>query len=256
MSTADRLRCVTSDPGAALRAAFAAAYRPYVESRLAELGASETPGIDSAVVAGQSWLDEELAELLAQPFSEQDRSPLEVLQEAMRFPTEELEAAGVESVVRDMTESVALPGDRYGLAPASSQELGEEAWRAHLAWGVAKAHALALPRVGLLAADAADRSSVEAAVSARGFRFELWDDLAGVHDAVEGRGPVLAFVDLDHRDSDRVLQALAEAGVRVIGYGAGVDDLATVRAQTLGAVDALPRQTFLGSIADFLPRLL
>jgi hypothetical protein len=36
----------------------------------------------------------------------------------------------------------ALPGDVYDLAPASSRDLGEEVWEAHLRWGAAKAAAL------------------------------------------------------------------------------------------------------------------
>ncbi len=247
---------MTSDHGAELLAAFLAAYRPYLEARLAELGGAEAPGIEAAVAAGQAWLERALGELLAAAFPDQSRSPLEVFREAVRFPTAVLEAAGVEPVARDVVEAAALPGDLYGLAPASSQELGDEAWRAHLAWGVAKARSLAVPRVGLLASDGADCSAVEAVASERGFRLEVWDDLDAVQGALEGRGPVLAFVDLDHDDADGVLGALAAAGVRVVAYGAGVDDLVMVRARTLGAAEVLPRRVFLGSIADLLPRLL
>lgn len=256
MSTADRLRSVKSDLGAELLAAFSAAYRPYLESRLAELGGADAPGIDAAAAAGQEWLDEALGELLAAPFSVQSRSPLEVFQEAMRFPTAVLEDAGMEAVARDAVEVAALPGDLYGLAPVSSQELGDEAWRAHLAWGVAKARAVAVPRIGLLASDDADRALVEETVSERGFRLEAWDDLAAAQDALGARGPVLAFVDLDHGDSDDVMRALAASAVRVVAFGGGVDDLATVRAKTLGAAVVLPRQVFFGSITDLLPNLL
>ena len=45
-------------------------------------------------------------------------------------------------MVRDEVTVNALPGDRYGLAPASSRELGDEVWEAHLRWGAAKAAAL------------------------------------------------------------------------------------------------------------------
>jgi hypothetical protein len=247
---------VKSDPGAELRAAFSAAYHPYLERRLAELGAAETPGLEAVVAAGQEWLDGELGELLAAPFSEQSRSPLEVFQEAMRFTTELLDAAGVRPPERDSVETAALPGDLYGLAPASSQELGDGAWRAHLAWGVAKARAMAIPRVGLLAADDAGRGAVEAAAVEQGFRLESWDDLDTVESALAGRGPVLAFVDLDHHDADGALAALAKEKVRTIAYGAGVDDLVMVRAKTLGAADVLPKRVFLDSVRDLLPRLL
>jgi len=256
MLAADRLQSVKPDPAAELRAAFSAAYRPHLESRLAVLGGADAPGIAAAATAGQEWLDEALGELLAAPFSRQSRSPLEVFQEAMRFATAVLEDAGMEAMARDAVEVAALPGDLYGLAPASSQELGDAAWRAHLAWGVAKARAVALPRVGLLASDDADRVLVEEAVSEKGFRLETWDDFDAVQEALEARGPVLAFVDLDHGDSDDVMRALAASAVRIVAFGGRVDDLLTVRAKTLGAADVLPRQVFFGSIADLLPSLL
>ena len=68
----------------------------------------------------------ELGSLLRLPFREQRRSPLEVFQEAMRFPTAALDAAGTPPVSRDPAQETALPGDHHDLAPASSQALGEE----------------------------------------------------------------------------------------------------------------------------------
>jgi len=67
---------------------------------------------------------------------------LELFQEALRFPTYALEQAGNQPVGRDEIATNALPGDRFGLAPASSRDLGEEAWMAHLSWGAAKAAAI------------------------------------------------------------------------------------------------------------------
>lgn len=84
----------------------------------------------------------ELTALLARPFSQQPRGPLEVVQEAMRFPTSSLQQAGVPPADRDEVAVNALPGDVYDLAPASSRDLGEEAWVAHLRWGARKAQAL------------------------------------------------------------------------------------------------------------------
>lgn len=119
--------------------AFVAAYPSHVELRCAVLGVDPPSG---AVRRGQTWLHEALTELLEQPFAEQRRGPLELFQEAMRFPTAALIDAGVEPMDRNAVARAALPGDLYDLAPASSQDLGEEAWRAHLRWGAEKARAL------------------------------------------------------------------------------------------------------------------
>jgi hypothetical protein len=84
----------------------------------------------------------ELGSLLALPYAQQSRGPLEVFQEAIRFPTHAMQAAGIEPVVRDEVAINALPGDIYDLAPTSSRDLGEQVWEAHLRWGAAKAEAL------------------------------------------------------------------------------------------------------------------
>ncbi|HSJ28101.1 MAG TPA: hypothetical protein VLB67_07800 [Acidimicrobiia bacterium] len=109
---------------------------------LADRGLDSTPGLDEAIGRGETWLRNELGEQLAKPFERQIRGPLEVFQEAMRFPTEALAAHGAVPVSRDQVTANALPGDVYDLAPASSRDLGEDVWRAHLAWGAAKAAAL------------------------------------------------------------------------------------------------------------------
>ena len=67
---------------------------------------------------------------------------MELFQEALRFPTAKLEQAGHRPVPRDELVANALPGDLFDLAPASSNDLGEATWRAHLAWGASKAAAM------------------------------------------------------------------------------------------------------------------
>lgn len=117
-------------------------YRPHVRGRLRELDLDPPPDLEPVLDAGEEWLRGELDRLLERPFEAQARGPLEVFQEAMRFPTEALSSAGVTPVRRDPAAESALPGDLYDLAPASSQTIGEEVWRAHLAWGAAKAAAI------------------------------------------------------------------------------------------------------------------
>lgn len=110
-------------------------YPDYVWRRLPE----RPDAIETAVERGREWLESTLADLLGRPFDEQRRGPLEVFQEAMRFPTEHLLAAGVEPAARDPVMESALPGDLYRLAPASTRELGEDVWQLHMRWGATKA---------------------------------------------------------------------------------------------------------------------
>lgn len=247
----DRLPIVTRNPeGEILRSALVGVYSPYVIAVLKTRGTAVPEALDAAVEEGAAWLDEALATLLALPFKEQARGPLEVFQEALRFPTGALLAADVERPQRDEAAASALPGDHYDLAPASSQDLGEDVWAAHIAWGAAKAGAFR-PSVSLLSGDLTDRSRVEPVVVEAGFRLVVWRDAAAV-DLEAGR-PVTAMVDLAHPDADDVIRAVAESGIRVIGFGPHVDDLAMVRARTLGAADALPRSVFFRSLARLLP---
>ena len=117
-------------------------YEGYVRAAVAGRVGHEPAGLDEAIAAGRQWLEKALEQLLQRPYPRQSRGPLEVFQEAMRFPTRALEASGYPPVQRDDLSCKALPGDVYGLAPASSREVGEEVWRAHLAWGADKAAAM------------------------------------------------------------------------------------------------------------------
>jgi hypothetical protein len=128
-----------------LTRALVGAYRPHVVERVEAMGVVWDPGCEAAAQAGQRWLGEKLAELLDMAFDRQRRGPLELFQEAMRFPTGALEDAGVTPPRRDPVAAAALPGDTYDLAPASSRDLGEEVWRCHLAWGAAKVRGLVDP---------------------------------------------------------------------------------------------------------------
>lgn len=127
---------------AELASSLMAAYAPYVRDRVARLGPDPPPGLEGAIEEGRRWLETALQDLLGRPFAGQDRGPLELFQEALRFPTAVLERAGYEAVPRDELVANALPGDLFDLAPASSSDLGEAAWRAHLAWGASKAAAM------------------------------------------------------------------------------------------------------------------
>lgn len=130
---------------AELVSALVAAYSPHVRNRVARLGLDVPPGLEDAVEEGRRWLETALPDLLGRPFASQDRGPLELFQEALRFPTAVLEQAGHQPMPRDELVTNALPGDLFDLAPASSHDLGESAWKAHLAWGASKAAVMTRP---------------------------------------------------------------------------------------------------------------
>ncbi|MGH9167390.1 MAG: hypothetical protein ACRD02_06110, partial [Acidimicrobiia bacterium] len=90
-----------------------ASYRPHVEVRLAGQGIEAPPGLESALQEGEAWLRRSLSELLARPFADQAQGPLEIFQEAMRFPSRALEEAGLTPARRDPAARAALPGDVY-----------------------------------------------------------------------------------------------------------------------------------------------
>lgn len=121
-----------------LAAELVAAYEPYVREKAARFGVD----LSAAINSGRTWLDEQLIGELSNPYARQQRGPLEIFQAAMSFPTEVLLSEGLEQPPRDAMAVRALPGDHFDLAPASSRDIGEDVWAAHLAWGVAKAMAL------------------------------------------------------------------------------------------------------------------
>jgi hypothetical protein len=131
-----------------LRQVLVDAYRPYLAGVLIERGWDGVAGIGQAIADGEHWLGDALDDLLDRTFADQTRGPLEVFQEAMRFPTEALATADVPRPPRDEVTANALPGDVYDLAPASTRDLGEAVWHAHLQWGAAKAAALGGHRPG------------------------------------------------------------------------------------------------------------
>jgi len=231
-----------------LRNALVSALPPYLAGRIAECGWPQPA--DSVVDEARSWLAAELDGLLAMPFRDQRRGPLEVFQEALAGPTAALASDGVTPPRRDAAAEAALPGDTFDLAPASSAALGEEAWLAHLAWGAAKAAAITRPTCGVLADNLLDLDRIERSVVTSGFRMERIRAADGVG------GQAAVFVDLEHPGADDVIRAAAGHGIAAIAFGPHVDDLAMVRARSLGAREAMPRSRFFRDPGAFLPKYL
>ena len=248
----------------AVRAAFAAAYAPYIRSRLAErlaesgeTAVSEAQeallreGLDDALEQGRSWLEDRLGEFLETPFAEQTRGPLEIFQEAIKFPTEVLAAAGVPIPERDAVATNALPGDLYDLAPATSRDLGEEAWTAHLAWGAAKAHAMRPPKVGVLSRNLMDRSKLESSLRAAGMKPTLISDPGDLPDDLSA---ILA--DLEHPSAKDVVEQATETGVPCAAFGPHINQEALAAAKTWGAQEAVARSATFRDPAALIRRAL
>lgn len=78
--------------------------------------------------------------LLLTDLDDQRSTPLALLRDAARYPTEVLAEAGVPAVERDEFDVRAHPDDRYALAPASFADVDESLAEPGLVWGAAKAH--------------------------------------------------------------------------------------------------------------------
>ena len=231
------------DLSARLREAFVAVYSDYIAARLEEKGYQPPEGWDDAVSTGRAWLDDALRVLLAKPFREQRRSPLEVFQEALAEPTRVLAAAGTPAPPRDEVQVRALPGDVYDLAPASSQELGESVWEVHLQWGATKAKAITGPAVAYVGGNLMDRSQIQSAAERRHLSVLVWRSVDEIERGLATSAVVRAFVDLTHEAADDALRRLAETRIKVIAFGPHVDDIAITRARSLGAADAVARSS-------------
>lgn len=229
----------------ALRDLLVAAYPGFVRQRIADRGLAGPPDLEDSIAEGATWLGAALDDLLARPFLEQQRSPLELFQEAMAQPTRALERAGEGTAPRDPVAEVALPGDVYGLAPASSQELGEKVWRAHLSWGAAKAAAVTAPLVTVVSANMMDSSRLETVLGSAGYRVAGRDD-----EAVS-----IAFVDLEQEGALDVIEDLAGTGAFVVAYGPHVDASALERAEAAGAARAVARSALFRAPLELLPAL-
>lgn len=97
--------------------------------------------------AGEAGRDAEaeilprLAALLGADVDEQRATPLSLVREAVGYATVVLDRFRAPPAVRDRFLLERFPEDRYGLAPARLDALGEDVGEAGIAWGAAKAMA-------------------------------------------------------------------------------------------------------------------
>lgn len=87
-----------------------------------------------------AFVDRDLEALFACDPDEQRGTPLGVLRNAVRFPSEVLDRAGAKSVVRGDVDRWAVPNDHYNLSPGNMADLSERAHELSIAWGAGKAH--------------------------------------------------------------------------------------------------------------------
>lgn len=221
----------------------------HLEARVVALGLAPD-SVEGSILDATGRAVEGLTALLACPFDRQPEAPLEVVRRATSIVGEELDRMGVEPPGRDAEQERVAPDDLYGLAPASPAELGDRVLGASLAWGLEKTRHIARPLALVVTTNLMDGSRFEEGIGGSGYRVEVR------RDATASTRPVVAFVDLEHRDADETVRSLAGAGVRVIAYGPHVDDHALVRAKTLGAAGAEPRSRVLRDPSAFLPPLV
>ena len=96
-----------------------------------------------------------------------------------------------------------------------------------------------------------DLSRFEAASARAGYRCE-----ARSAEKLDEPDAVVAFVDLEAEGSDGAIVALTAQGIRVVAFGPHVDDMAMVRARSLGATVAEPRSRVFRDPAAYLPPLV
>ena len=136
--------------GVALADAIEAALSGWVVRQVSAVAQAWDPGLEvrirsEAVGAGTravAMVGPRLRELLQMDPDQQRGTPLALVRDIVRLPTQVLAAAGVGEVQRDAFAVEAFPEDVYGLSPASLADLSPAAHEAGLAWGAAKAHVI------------------------------------------------------------------------------------------------------------------
>ncbi|HEX6475852.1 MAG TPA: hypothetical protein VF005_01160 [Acidimicrobiales bacterium] len=116
-----------------------------VERRLVDYrGVAGDEEMAAAAAAGrraQTEVAASLRALLETDIDAQATTPLSLLRQSVRYPTEVLRAAGVPPVQRDAFAESSFPDDDYDLAPATLGDIDPALVDLGLAWGAAKAMA-------------------------------------------------------------------------------------------------------------------
>jgi hypothetical protein len=135
------------DAAGELAAAVDAAIVRWVETSVARVVTAWRGSVPPGVAAAASAAGEQarhdvvpgLRALLARDIDEQATTPLSLLRQAVRYPTEVLRAAGVPPVARDGYRTRTFPDDAYDLTPATWADVDPALSEPGLRWGAAKA---------------------------------------------------------------------------------------------------------------------
>jgi hypothetical protein len=230
-----------------IRESFVAAYPRYVAEVLTGRGVEITATIADGIVIGTGVLDGLLASFEAKRPGLATRSPLELFRESLRPVGRALEVDGIEPPSIDANQLSVLPWDRYALSPGSAQQLGSDAYEAHLRWGIAKVKAhVQQPTAGLRCRDEDAPRLLEQfdALGYRVLRLPASDDVS------------IAVVDIDGGEVDGIISHLSGAGAQVIVFGEDPDDLQHVRFKALGAVAVVQKRAVLNNLAEHIPTIV
>jgi len=93
-----------------------------------------------AAEQGRAYVAGELSTELSKDVDEQRVNPLQVLRNAVVFPTRVLLEFGVPPTVRDEMDARMMPDDVFGLSPAHWNDIHESLLEPGVIWGAAKAH--------------------------------------------------------------------------------------------------------------------
>ena len=108
-----------------------------------------------------------------------------------------------------------------------------------------------LPLALVVSSNLMDLSRFEAAAIRAGYRFA-----ACSAEEIDQFDALVAFVDLEAAGSDGAIVALAARRIQVVAFGPHIDDMAMVRARSLGATVAEPRSRVFRDPAAYLPPLV
>ena len=240
-----------------LHAALVSAFPAYTTGLFADRGYPLDRDVVGAIETATTQLDLELAAELERPFVEQRRTPLEVFASAFDDLAALLEAKSIDQ------PSDGRPDDPYLLAPGSSAALGDVVQGAHLAWGSAKAAALAggdprgpqRPAVVVLTMDRATREQLCHAAGRLGYDCVAARNPSAIAGAVASDAARMAFVDLGHRAAREAVDRLITAGVPTTVFGTGIDDLTETGLLAAGVRSVVERDRLLSRPEEHLPRI-
>lgn len=229
-----------------LRLALVEVYPVYVAAVLHERGIDVDEVVADAIIEGSQVLDGLLTTLDRTPFSDQRTSPLECFREALRPVGRALDIQGVEPSTGGQPSS--LVWDHHGLAPGSSQVLGQRAHDEHMRWAITKAMALGPmvrgPGISVVARqEDAERIAEQA-------------DALGYRPSVDNPSVVVIDTDLDGGREAIADYALRDGRPsRIIAFSRSVDDLSTMALKALGADMVVPADRLLSHLDQYLPTL-